>query len=208
MTLKLALISGNRGKYCEIKAIGGGYDIEVTMHDLSPPEIQSNELEDVAMFSLQYLVNTEKIVIDPSNERIIIDGNRYHAACVEDSGLFIEALGGFPGVYSSYVFKTIGNNGILRLMAHSPKRAAYFKSVIGLLYVHRHKATFRCVSGVVKGRIATECRGAEGFGYDPIFIPEGKNKTFAEDMTMKNTLSHRARATMAMIDTLKSVFAE
>lgn len=208
MSIKLALVSGNEGKYKEMRAIASTYGIDITMCDLSPPEIQSNELEDVATFALQYLINVEKIVIDLDSDMLMIGGDRYHAVCVEDSGLFIEALGGFPGVYSSYVFKTIGNIGILKLMSQTPKRRAYFKSVIGLLYIDRHEVKTVCLSGIVKGMIANECRGTKGFGYDPIFIPEGKDKTFAEDMTIKNTLSHRAKATKAVIKTLTSVFKE
>ncbi len=109
---------------------------------------------------------------------------------IEDSGLFVEALKGFPGVYSAYVFKTIGYSGILKLLAGVENRRAYFESVVGL----KLKGEVRIFRGRVDGVIAEKARGKGGFGYDPIFIPEGSEKTFAEAPEIKNRVSHRKRA--------------
>jgi len=103
-------ITGNRHKYEEIKRIIGK-DFE--MLSIPYPEIQADTLEEVAEYGIEYLKNR-------------VNGNFF----LEDSGLFIESLKGFPGVYSSYVFRTIGNEGIIRLM-EGKKREATFVSVIG-----------------------------------------------------------------------------
>lgn len=119
---------------------------------------------------------------------------------VEDAGLFIEALRGFPGPYSSYVYKTIGVDGILRLMKGVDNRRAYFYSVIALAY----SGGLALFEGRCDGYIADKPRGNKGFGFDPIFIPERDNRTFAEmDVEEKNKYSHRARAARALCSWLE-----
>lgn len=105
---------------------------------------------------------------------------------IEDSGLFIEALNGFPGPYSSYVFKKIGNEGVLKLMNGVENRRAFFISVIALSYGRG----IEVFEGRVQGTIAREVRG-EGWGFDPIFIPNGSNKTYGELGDEKDRFSHR-----------------
>ncbi|KSW11323.1 non-canonical purine NTP pyrophosphatase [Pyrodictium occultum] len=120
---------------------------------------------------------------------------------VEDAGLFIEALNGFPGPYSAYVYKTIGIEGVVKLMEGVADRRAYFYSVIALAY-DRGVALFE---GRCDGRIAEEPRGTRGFGFDPIFIPEGESRTFAEmSIEEKNMYSHRARAARRLCSWLES----
>jgi XTP/dITP diphosphohydrolase len=117
----------------------------------------------------------------------------------DDSGLEVDALGGSPGVYSArYAGETASdseNNALLlKNLEEVPeqKRRARFRCVIVLARVGRKLAAF---SGVVDGLIASSPRGAEGFGYDPLFIPDGFSETFAElPVATKNRLSHRARA--------------
>ena len=115
---------------------------------------------------------------------------------VEDAGLFIDALEGFPGPYAAYVFKTIRNNGILKLMEGVADRQAKFQSVIA--YLDSNLLQPECFFGESKGTITQTERteqGKSGFGFDPIFLPDGSSKTFAE-MTIeeKNCYSHRAMA--------------
>jgi XTP/dITP diphosphohydrolase len=118
----------------------------------------------------------------------------------DDSGLFIDALKGFPGVYSSYVQKSIGNEGILRLMDGVENRAAYFRTVIGLFIPEKGISLF---SGECRGSISSEIRGKQGFGYDPIFIPDGEDRTFAEmSLEEKNNISHRIRAIKGLVNFL------
>lgn len=162
-------ITSNKHKYEEIKRIIGN----IEMLNIPYPEIQANEIEEVVKFGVEYL--KEKV-----RKKFFI----------EDSGLFISALNGFPGVFSSYVFKTIGNEGILKLMHNVENRDAKFVSVIGFYDGELH--IFR---GECNGRIANEIRGNKGFGYDPIFIPKGCNKTFGEmEREEKNKYSHRGKA--------------
>ena len=164
------IITHNKNKYEEMRKIIP----ELEMLDMEYPEIQADTIEEVIDFALDYL--GDKIEGD-----FIID----------DSGLFIHALNDFPGVYSAYVFKTIGNEGILRLMENEDKREATFKTVIGMCFADKN---FKFV-GLCHGEIAREMRGKNGFGYDPIFIPEGYERTFAEMTTEeKNRISHRGKA--------------
>ena len=110
---------------------------------------------------------------------------------VEDAGLFIEKLAGFPGPYSSYAYRTIGNEGVLKLMENIVDRKACFRSVIAFLSSKTNKP--KCFKGKIEGRITEEKRGSHGFGFDPIFKPLHTSKTFAQMIIEeKNQLSHRA----------------
>ncbi len=130
----------------------------------------------------------------------------YGADCFsEDTGLEIEALEGEPGVitarYAGAERDPDANmNLVLQKLAGKDNRKAQFRTVIALL-INGEEHLFE---GVVKGKIAYEKRGAGGFGYDPIFIPDGYEQTFAElSSAIKNSISHRARATRKLIAFLK-----
>jgi len=119
------------------------------------------------------------------------------AAFADDSGLEVAALGGAPGIYSA---RYGGENAtyaekmakILKELENASDRRARFVCVIALAYRGDIVETFR---GEVTGRIAFEPRGTDGFGYDPIFIPDGYDKTFGElGEEVKSKISHRARA--------------
>ncbi len=182
---KLYLITGNPGKLKEIKNRLDVLDIELSTLEEDFVEVQADTLEEVVFFGIEHLVRRRGV------DRPFIK---------DDSGLFIDALDGFPGVYSAYVQKTIGNDGILRLMKGIEERTATFKTVMGLHVPGEGVSLFR---GEIRGEITLEKRGFFGFGYDPIFVPEGAEKTFAE-MTLeeKNMDSHRIRATMKLVDHL------
>jgi len=111
----------------------------------------------------------------------------------EDAGFFVEALNGFPGPYSSYVYKKLGVDGILRLLREGDRRDASFSSAVA--YCSRSNRTV-CFEGTVKGQVSFTPRGRHGFGFDPIFIPDqGEGRTFAEmGIEEKNRFSHRAIA--------------
>ena len=114
---------------------------------------------------------------------------------VEDSGLFIEALGGFPGVYSAYVLRTLGPSRLLRLLGVRERRA-HFVTVFGYAPSRGRVQLFR---GEVHGRLADRPRGRHGFGFDPIFVPDGLDRTFAEmELAEKDRRSHRGRALEAL----------
>ena len=115
----------------------------------------------------------------------------------DDSGLEVDALGGAPGVWSSSYGGEEGNHArnntrLLEEMRGISDRSARFRCTMVLAEGGRELAHF---NGTVEGRIIDEARGAKGFGYDPLFIPEGHQATFAElGEDVKNTLSHRSRA--------------
>jgi len=144
----------------------------------------------------------------------------------DDTGLEIDALNGQPGVYTArwYLLDAEGREGehqengqkvfaanrakALRLLKGETNRGAQFKTVITLIRVEHGAAgqqnTMIQVEGVVRGQIATEERGEKGFGYDPVFIPDGYDRTFAElPAEIKNTISHRARALEELVKLLK-----
>ncbi len=128
----------------------------------------------------------------------------------DDSGLEVDALGGAPGIYSA---RYAGANAtekdkidkilreLARVRATEDRRRARFRCVVVLARNGNLLGTFE---GIVEGSIADEARGDSGFGYDPIFIPEGLKQTFGELPTeVKNTISHRAKAIRALADRLR-----
>ncbi len=180
---QLYFITSNKGKLVEAaeKLKPAGYS--VLQNNLGYPEIQADSLEEVVTSGILH--------IQERFEKPFI---------IEDAGLFIEALQGFPGVYSKYVFFTIGLAGILRLMDDQGNRKAVFRSV----YAYKQpKSEPVIVIGECAGTITNKPQGSHGFGYDPIFIPEKESKTFGE-MTIeeKNRFSHRANALEKLITVL------
>ncbi|MDP5140119.1 MAG: RdgB/HAM1 family non-canonical purine NTP pyrophosphatase [Spirosomaceae bacterium] len=125
----------------------------------------------------------------------------------DDSGLEVEALNGEPGIYSARYAGEHGNHAknnakLLTELAGKTNRNAQFRSVITL--IHDNEETQ--FEGIVKGKINEELSGTDGFGYDPLFTPEGFDRTFAE-MTMeeKNPISHRGLAVEKLINHLKEI---
>lgn len=176
----LNFITSNQHKHAEIQKMT---HLPIVQKKVDYPEIQADTLEEVAQFGVEYCYS---VVKEP--------------CFVEDSGLFIEALKGFPGVYSKYVLMTVGCEGILRLLDEN--RKASFKSVIA----YADGRNTQLFAGEVKGRIAERKKGLKGFGFDPIFIPEGENRTFAEmDTEEKNSYSHRGKAFATFIKYVEQV---
>ena len=124
----------------------------------------------------------------------------------DDTGLEVEALDGEPGVYSARYAGANRNADdnmdlLLQKLASSSNRNARFRTAICLI-INGQQYLF---DGIVNGEITTEKRGNEGFGYDPVFIPEGQDRTFAQmSLTEKNTMSHRKRAFDQMIHFVKT----
>ena len=125
----------------------------------------------------------------------------YNIDCFsDDSGLEVDALNGEPGVYSAHYSGSRDSltnlNLVLQNLADSPNRKARFKCVISLI-LNGYEHFF---DGSVEGNITLESSGADGFGYDPIFQPEGYSKTFAKmSAEEKNDISHRGRAIEKMV---------
>lgn len=132
-------------------------------------------------------------------ERRMANGERIDGVFADDTGLEIDALGGKPGVYTArWAGEPAANRKkALAELANKEDRSAQFRTVITMIKANGERLS---VSGVVRGRIATEEYGEGGFGYDPVFIPEGYNKTFGElPAEVKNGISHRARAMQALV---------
>ncbi|MFD0751923.1 non-canonical purine NTP diphosphatase [Mucilaginibacter calamicampi] len=132
--------------------------------------------------------------------------SKYHINCfADDSGLEIDALNGEPGVYSARYAGQHGNhaanNGkVLTQLADNPNRNARFITVISLIW----NGEEHFFEGTVNGSIRTELSGKDGFGYDPVFQPDGYNITFAEmSLAQKNAISHRGRAVEKLVEFLK-----
>jgi len=124
--------------------------------------------------------------------------DKYKVPCfADDTGLEVEALNNAPGVYSARYAGSQRNaddniNLLLKNLHGKSNRDARFRTVISLVGLHPSPVLFE---GIISGSIILDRRGSSGFGYDPIFLPEGYSKTFAEmSMDEKNDLSHRARA--------------
>lgn len=160
-------------KYEEAKGILGEYGIELERLSIERVEIQADEPEAIAEYSLKVLDMDIPILI-------------------EDAGLYIDKYLGFPGPYSSYALRTLDNEGILKLMDGDEDRGAKYLSAVAF----RDGDTAVTFRGEVKGEISHKERGTGGFGYDPIFIPaEGDGRTFGEmSVAEKAKISHRARA--------------
>ncbi|MGB9902230.1 XTP/dITP diphosphatase [Methanothrix sp.] len=175
----IRFVTSNKGKFVEAQRLID----DLVQADLGYTEIQADTLEEVVLFGLKELSSR-------------LDS----PFIIEDAGLFIEALNGFPGVYSAYVQRTIGNSGILKLMDGVENRAASFRSVVGYAAPGMEPVLFK---GELRGRIGFEARGAGGFGYDPIFEVDGR--TLAEmDLEEKNMISHRGRSMKALKSWLES----
>lgn len=125
----------------------------------------------------------------------------------DDSGLLVDALNGAPGVYSARYAGAQKNDRdnidkLLRELEGVENRKAHFKTVMALV-LNGQEYLFE---GIVKGTIITELRGSNGFGYDPVFMPDGSSKTFAEmSLEEKNTISHRKIALKKLLDFLETV---
>ncbi len=172
-------VTSNKGKLLEAQKAIQPQDIVVKGLEIPYPEIQASSLKEVAEFGMCWL--PDKIKKEEVKEVMI-----------EDAGIFISALNDFPGVYSAYVFKSIGLDGILRLLEKEEDRGAHFESCVAYCKIGSEPFFFQ---GTVKGNIAREPRGQGGFGYDPIFVPEGEERSFAEMTTdQKNKHSHRGKA--------------
>ena len=179
----IVFATNNQHKLSEIRQILGGRVEVLSLNDIGCnvdiPETGST-LEENALQKAQYVYD------------------HYHIDCfADDTGLEVDALNGAPGVYSAR-YAGDGHDSeanmtkLLNELGENNNRSARFRTVIALIQqgeVHEFE-------GIVNGQIIRERRGGEGFGYDPIFQPDGYDQTFAElGLDIKNQISHRARAT-------------
>ena len=168
----VAFVTTNPGKFREAREVLRPYGVRLRWVRRSLTEPQADDLATVAR-----------------SKAAAVHGVRGYVL-VEDAGLFVRSLHGFPGVYSAHFLRIWGFPPLLELLRRRP-RDAVFRCVAVL----RRGRTFREFVGEVDGSIARKPSGRHGFGYDPIFVPRGHRVTFADlPSASKNALSHRARA--------------
>lgn len=173
--MDVTFVTSNRGKVTEVAEILRPMGLRVRWHRRTLPEPQVDSLEEVVRSKLERTSQLRSIVL------------------VEDSGIFVPRLGGFPGVFSHFALRTIGVDGLLRL-ARGRRLSARFVTVVGV----RRGRELQMFRGQVAGRLSLRPRGRGGFGFDPIFVPNGSRSTYAEmSPTEKNRFSHRGRAIRA-----------
>ncbi|MCP5537979.1 MAG: RdgB/HAM1 family non-canonical purine NTP pyrophosphatase [Akkermansiaceae bacterium] len=190
---KLLVATGNSHKTGEIRAmLGDGYQVsDLKSHPGLPAveETGTTFLENATLKAVQISAQVPGLVLS------------------DDSGLEVDALGGDPGVYSSRYAGEDGNDSannarLLRELDDKGDRTARFRCVMVLAENGKVLAHFE---GSVEGRIIDALRGQGGFGYDPLFVPDGYDQTFAElGEDIKNGLSHRARAMEKVVAWLAS----
>ncbi|MDK2885484.1 MAG: XTP/dITP diphosphohydrolase [Thermosipho sp. (in: thermotogales)] len=179
--LKIVVATSNDHKVQEIKEILKNFNVEI---EKSPKIVEEEE--------------DGKTFLENSVKKAYYYGNVLNMPVVaDDSGLIIDYLGGFPGVMSARFMKEKSYEEkmreILRKLNGIKDRSARFVCVAS--YYDPINEILISTEGVIEGRIANEIRGNGGFGYDPIFIPEGYNKTFGElGEEIKREISHRSRA--------------
>ncbi|MFB6072613.1 MAG: RdgB/HAM1 family non-canonical purine NTP pyrophosphatase [Halobacterium sp.] len=175
----LRFVTTNPGKVREAEEYLAGYDVERFDYDYT--EIQSDDLATIAAYGAE-----EAYAAREDDVPVVVD----------DAGLFVRALDGFPGPYSSYVEDTLGVEGVWRLGEALEDRRAAFRCTVA----YADGDVTETFSGAVQGRLVAP-RGDGGFGFDPIFEHDGT--TFAEMETAeKNALSHRGRALAKLADWL------
>lgn len=191
MRMTLVFATHNTHKVQEIKA-------------LLPEGIELLSLSDIDYFqSIDETADTLQ-----GNATIKVEAISAHSGLpcfADDTGLFIAALQGAPGVYSArYAGEAVDAskniNKVLRELAGHPNRTAYFETVIAF----HHQGATQHFSGRIYGQIVHGPRGSGGFGYDPIFLPDGYDQTFGEmPAETKNRISHRAQAFKAFLEHLE-----
>jgi len=212
--MRIVFATNNEHKLSEIRSILGESIEVLSLKDIgcevNIPETGTT-LEENAIQKAQYVYDN------------------YHIDCfADDTGLEVDALGGAPGVYSARYASMASQTSststpashdseanmarLLRELGNNNNRRARFRTVIALIQ-KKNVCPCGCTSikeihqfeGIVEGQIIRERRGGEGFGYDPIFQPDGYDKTFAElGMDIKNHISHRARAVQKLAEFLKN----
>lgn len=201
--MKIVFATNNQHKLDEIREIlGSEFEImslnDIGCHEDIPEDYDT--LEENALQKAKYIVD------------------HYHVSCfADDTGLEVDALGGEPGVHSARYAEGTDHDSeanmqkLLRKLGNNNNRQARFRTVIALIIKEEVKElgsqedfSTHLFEGIVEGHIAYEKKGSEGFGYDPVFVPDGYDESFAQlGMDIKNSISHRARAVKKLAAYLK-----
>lgn len=176
----LVLVTQNKHKLAELTPLFEEYKMPFETTTLEKFEIRSTNVEEIAEAAAKQAFMT-------LGKPVVLD----------DTGFFVSALKDFPGAYAAFALRTIGYEGILKLLEGTEDRSAMFVTAVGFCDGERLK-TF---VGEMHGTISEKPSGSEGFGYDPIFIPEGFTKTYADlTFTEKISISHRSKAFRAFLE--------
>jgi XTP/dITP diphosphohydrolase len=176
----LILLTQNKHKLKELTPLFEEYHVPFRTTTIEKTEIRADDVEQVALAAAKAAFHLLKTPV-----------------VLDDTGLYIDALGGFPRAYPAFVLNTIGKAGILKLMLDTDNRRATFVTAVGYADSLREK-TF---VGKMEGTISFREAGDEGFGYDPIFVPTGYECTYAQlSFREKTGISHRTRAFRAFLD--------
>lgn len=177
------------------------------VQELFPKEISLLSLEDIGCME-----DIPETAPDIEGNAILkanfVTENYGYPCFADDTGLLVDALNGAPGVYSaryagSQRSSEDNMDRVLGELANATDRSAHFKTIIAL-NIDQEQYLFQ---GIVEGEITTDRKGREGFGYDPIFMPKGYNKTFAElPLSVKNQISHRAKAIQELLAFFKKQY--
>lgn len=193
--MKIVFATNNKNKLAEIREMLGDKIEVMSLADINCHEDipeTSDTLEGNALQKAHYVYD------------------KYGMSCfADDTGLEVDALGGEPGVYSARYAGGEGHDSeanmakLMDKLGDNDNRKAHFRTVIALI-TGNGEDDVKLFEGVAEGDIIREKRGGEGFGYDPIFRPEGYDKTFAElGHEIKNKISHRAKAVQKLVEYLK-----
>ncbi len=196
--MRLVFASNNAHKLAEVRAM-----MPEGISVLSLSEIGfEDEIDEIGTtLEENSRIKAETVAAFISGQQSVFSG-QIDGVFADDTGLEINALGGKPGVYTArWVGEPAANRQkALAELKDKTDRSAQFRTVITLIKVNGERLA---VSGIVRGRIAEEEYGQGGFGYDPVFIPEGYNKTFGElPAEVKNSISHRSRAIAELVKLL------
>ena len=169
---ELFFASSNEHKFKEVQRILSNLGVNIKLFKTTLEEIQSNSLNEIAKRkAIDAFTKIQKPIL------------------IEDDGLFINSLNGFPGPYSSYAYDTIRNKGIIQLLQNSEHRDAKFVAIIAY---YNGIDEVKLFESSIPGKISKEIEKG-GWGYDPIFIPDGESKTYA-NVSDKDKFSHRSAA--------------
>ena len=175
---ELFFASSNEHKFEEVQRILSNLGVNIKLFKTTMEEIQSNSLNEIAKRkAIDAFTKIQKPII------------------IEDDGLFINSLNGFPGPYSSYAYDTIGNKGIIQLLPNSEHRDAKFVAIIAY---YNGIDEVKLFESSIPGKISKEIEKG-GWGYDPIFIPDGESKTYANVLD-KDKFSHRSASLKKFLD--------
>jgi XTP/dITP diphosphohydrolase len=177
---RLVLVTQNKHKLAELRPLFDEFKVPFDTTDQEKLEIRSQDVQEIALTAAKH---AHRVLKRP--------------VVVDDTGFYVAALNDFPGSYAAYVLQTIGYQGILRLLEGVENRSARFVTAVAFC----DNGILESFVGEMVGNVDHESSGTGGFGYDPIFIPHGLSKTYAQlSLAEKVKISHRTKAFRAFLE--------